>query len=186
MNNCRSLAKTIGLTLLLATTGFALAGEHAFVGVKKCAMCHKKEDQGEQLRIWEESQHSKAYETLKSEAAQKIAKEKGLAKAAHESDECLKCHVAALNAKPELIGDRFAMEDGVQCESCHGAGDDYKSKKVMQDRDASIAAGMNDLSVESGTAKEKCMTCHNDESPTFEGFDFDEYWAKIKHPVPAE
>jgi hypothetical protein len=30
------------------------------------------------------------------------------------------------------------------------------------------------------------MKCHNEESPTFAGFNFDESWAKIAHPVPEK
>ena len=29
-----------------------------------------------------------------------------------------------------------------------------------------------------------CINCHNDKSPTFKGFDFDEYYAIIAHPNP--
>ena len=42
-----------------------------------CGMCHKKADQGEQLKIWEESAHANAFKTFKSEEADKIAAEKG-------------------------------------------------------------------------------------------------------------
>jgi hypothetical protein len=30
-----------------------------------------------------------------------------------------------------------------------------------------------------------CRSCHNEESPTFKGFNYEEYLAKIAHPVPA-
>jgi hypothetical protein len=30
-----------------------------------------------------------------------------------------------------------------------------------------------------------CIKCHNEESPDFKGFDFDEYFAKIAHPDPT-
>jgi len=71
------------------------------------------------------------------------------------------------------------VEHGVQCETCHGAGSDYKSRKVMKDHDASIAAGLTIPD------EQLCLTCHNDKSPTFTGFDFDEMWAKVNHPNPA-
>jgi len=32
--------------------------------------------------------------------------------------------------------------------------------------------------------KEVCVSCHNEESPTFKGFDFEKMVAKIAHPVP--
>lgn len=157
-----------------------------YVGVDKCKICHKKPDQGEQLKIWENSQHSKAFETLKSEESAKIAKEKGLKVAAHEAPECLKCHVTGHDVAAEKKESKFKMEDGVQCETCHGPGSEYKSKKVMEDRKASIEKGMAAILVKDGTAEKQCKTCHNEESPTFKEFKFAEMWEKIKHPVPEE
>jgi hypothetical protein len=29
-----------------------------------------------------------------------------------------------------------------------------------------------------------CVKCHNEESPVFKGFNFEERWEKIKHSVP--
>ena len=31
-----------------------------------------------------------------------------------------------------------------------------------------------------------CTQCHNDESPTFAGFDFEERKEEIVHPIPPE
>ena len=31
-----------------------------------------------------------------------------------------------------------------------------------------------------------CARCHNEESPTFKGFEFEERWAEIAHPVPEK
>lgn len=155
-----------------------------YIGVDGCKKCHRTTKQGKQFDIWKESAHSGAYETLKSPEAQKIATEKGLTVAAHEAPECLKCHVAGFDVDASMKKARFAMEDGVQCESCHGPGSKYKKKSVMKDRDASIAAGMTAILVADGTAEKQCVTCHNEESPTFKGFNFDEMWEKIAHPVP--
>jgi formate-dependent nitrite reductase cytochrome c552 subunit len=70
--------------------------------------------------------------------------------------------------------------DGVQCESCHGPGSLYKKKKTMADHDASVAAGMWE------PTKETCTGCHNEESPSFAGFNYEESLKKIAHPIPAE
>ena len=32
--------------------------------------------------------------------------------------------------------------------------------------------------------KATCVTCHNEKSPTFKGFDYATYFAKIAHPNP--
>lgn len=170
-----------------ATTEVAYAADSTaalYVGVKDCAKCHKKASQGEQSKLWQASGHAKAFETLKSPEAIKIAAEKGIAAAPHEAPECLKCHVAAYDAPPEMMGKKFKARDGVQCESCHGAGSRYKKKKIMKDRDASIAMGMNAVFVDDGSAEKMCRTCHNEESPTFKPFDFEKRWSEIVHPVP--
>jgi len=158
---------------------------YSYVGVDRCKTCHRKPDQGEQLKIWENSAHAKAFKTLKSEEAQKIAKEKGLKVAAHEAPECLSCHVTGYDAEPAMLGKKFNVEDGVQCETCHGPGSKYRKKKIMEDRQASIDAGMTPILVSDGTAKKQCVECHNEKSPTFKGFDFDKMWKEIAHPVPA-
>ena len=155
------------------------AEDHTIVGEKKCSTCHKKAKYGNQTEAWASSAHATAFETLKSEASIAIAKEKGLGNPWEEAA-CLKCHTtqaflgAELNAK-----NKYIVEEGVSCEACHGAGSDYKKKKIMKDHDLSVAAGLV------ANAKENCVVCHNDESPTFKDFDFDARWAEIKHALPA-
>ena len=168
--------------MLIASITLVAQDKNQYVGVKTCSMCHKKPEQGEQLKIWEGSAHANAYKTLQSDEANKIAADKGLGKAV-EAKECLVCHVTAFDADAALIGKRFKVEDGVQCETCHGAGSEYKSKKVMEDHAKSVAAGMTEYKNEKDIEKQ-CKTCHNDKSPTYKEFNFEEMWAKIKHPVP--
>ena len=154
--------------------------QYSFIGVKSCVMCHKSEKQGQQLKIWEDSQHSKAYETLLTEKADNIAKEKGYETKASETEDCLKCHVSGYNVDASLLGKNFKMEQGVQCETCHGPGSDYKKKKVMKDREKSIANGLQFYE----KPEELCITCHNAEGPTYVDFKFEESWEKIVHKVP--
>ncbi len=154
---------------------------HSFIGVDGCAMCHKTEKQGNQLSIWKESKHSKAYETLKTEKANQIAAEKGFKTAAVETAECLKCHASGYNVDASLLGKKFKVEDGVQCETCHGAGSDYKDMKIMKDKDLAIKNGL----VMHDKLESFCIGCHNVESPTFVDFNLDESWNKIKHNIPA-
>ncbi len=132
--------------LLIAFFSSALYGQdakaHKFIGAKKCGMCHKKAKVGEQLKIWKESQHAKAYKTLQTEAADKIAAEKGFKTKAVETDECLACHTLGSNVDASLFDKKFKIEDGVQCETCHGAGSAYKAKKVMKSREESVKKGL--------------------------------------------
>lgn len=175
------------LYLLVIFMAFSLTinAQNQFVGVKTCVMCHKKADQGEQLKIWEESAHASAYKTLQTEAADKIAAEKGFKTKAVETEECLICHATAFKADASLLGKNFKVEQGVQCETCHGAGSEYKSKKIMQDHAKSVAAGMTEY-VDEAAIEKQCRTCHNEKSPTYKEFDFKKMWAKIAHPVPAK
>ncbi len=172
------------IAALFFLSSFALAQDkkvHKYVGVKTCGMCHRTAKQGEQLKIWQNSKHSKAYETLKTDEANKIAKEKGFKTPAVETKECLECHATAWQ-KDAPVEAKFSVEDGVQCETCHGPGSDYKSFSIMKNRDKAIANG---LILHEDKAK-FCETCHNKKSPTFKSFDYDKMWAKIKHDIPGD
>lgn len=171
---------------LLAMNSYTYAQDaNKFVGVKSCVMCHKTEKQGEQQKIWEASKHANAYKTLQTAKADEIAKTAGLSKKAAESEECLVCHATGYNVDAKLLDKKFNVEDGVQCETCHGAGSEYKSMKTMKDHAAAVAAGLKDFKSEDDI-KAFCVTCHNEKSPTYKGFDFAEKWAKIKHTVPGK
>ncbi len=160
---------------------FAQDAGHQYVGAQKCKSCHKKEKDGKQYLIWQEGPHAKAMEALASPEALKIAKEKGIADPAKDPA-CLKCHSTYASLKPERLHPKgkLKLEEGVSCESCHGPGADYKKKKIMKDLEKAKANGLI-------IPDEKvCKNCHNSESPTFESFDFDKYYDKIKHPRPEK
>ncbi len=151
--------------------------DHELVGSSKCKSCHKKI--GNPYVLWQDSAHAKAYETLGTPEAKKIAADKGLGDPQKE-EACLKCHVTrvflgnpAVNAKG-----KYADTEGVGCEACHGAGSDYKKKKIMKDHDAAVANGMIREKTE-----EHCTQCHNSDSPTYKEFDMEKRWAEIDHPV---
>ncbi|GAB4334309.1 MAG: hypothetical protein Kow0099_06370 [Candidatus Abyssubacteria bacterium] len=165
--------------MLAAFSGSADAQEHKYVGVKGCKMCHMAPARGAQFKQWEQTQHAKAYETLASEEAKAIASEKGIANP-QEAAECLKCHVTGYGADPSMFTETYAKEDGVGCESCHGPGNDYKNIQIMKDVEKAKANGLIIPD------KETCVKCHNEESPTFKGFNFDEMWPKVTHPVPEK
>lgn len=156
--------------------------KHGYIGANPCGMCHKTEKQGKQLDIWKNSAHSKAYTTLTTEAADKIAKEKGFETPAAKTAECLKCHASGHDVDTSLIGKKFKVEDGVQCETCHGPGNDYKDMKVMKSREESVKKGL----IVYEKTEELCLKCHNPESPTYREFNFDEAYVSIKHMVPKK
>jgi hypothetical protein len=180
-----SVVTIIGLALVAGATGSS-AAEFKYIGVKKCKTCHQKELIGDQHAAWEKSKHSKAYETLKGEEAAKFAKAAGIAGPAYEAEQCLGCHVTAYGADPSaFLKNPLKVENGVQCESCHGPGSGYKKKKIMADHALSVANGMR----EPGKDEKICVTCHNEKSPSWDpakGFDFEESKKAIAHPIPAE
>ncbi|PIW69341.1 MAG: cytochrome C554 [Ignavibacteriales bacterium CG12_big_fil_rev_8_21_14_0_65_30_8] len=185
------MLKKIVLLVVMFVAPAILAQEtdvkHIFVGAKTCGMCHKSEKQGKQLDIWKTSAHSKAYETLKTAEADSIAKAKGLSTNAILSEACLKCHVSGYNINANLKSEKFNMEDGVQCETCHGAGSDYKSTKIMKDEKQAVANGLKLFNTEEERVA-LCKGCHNSESPTFDTCktDFAKMWIKIKHDIPKD
>ena len=152
-----------------------------FIGASKCKTCHRKPEDGEQYPKWEAGPHAGAYATLGTEKAKELASAQGIDNP-QTADACLSCHVTGHGAAAELLGTKYSVEEGVGCESCHGAGGNYYKKKTMQ----SITSGeIEGASVGLVTpTEETCVTCHNEESPTFKGFDFAEYSAKIAHPIP--
>jgi hypothetical protein len=160
----------------------AYSQPYGYEGTQTCGVCHKTDKQGLQLKIWQDSKHSKAYEVLKTPEADKVAMEKYQKKAV-EAVECLKCHASGYDVDKNLIGAKFKVEDGVQCETCHGPGSAYKPLKIMKSREESVKNGLviwkDKAEMEAG-----CVKCHNPESPTYQEFKFDEMWAKIAHPVP--
>jgi Cytochrome c554 and c-prime len=172
----------LALAACVVSPAFRMAGAqaaaHAYVGVKGCGICHKSEKSGNQLGIWQKTKHAQAYVTLTTPEAATIAKAKGITTPAAESPACLKCHAIAGNAKADV-------KDGVQCESCHGPGADYKSLTVMKDEGKAVAAGLK-VFKDKAAIEKQCRTCHNAESPTAKEFKFEERWEKIQHPVPKK
>ncbi|MFZ1291606.1 MAG: multiheme c-type cytochrome [Melioribacteraceae bacterium] len=154
-----------------------------YIGTEACGKCHKSEKQGKQLIIWKESIHAGAYKTLLSEDAIKIAKEMGFDKLPHELVECLVCHASGYDVDNERLEVGFKIEDGVQCETCHGAGSEYKTIKIMKDRNLALQKGLNNIFEKT---EELCTGCHNPDSPTFSGFEFETMWAKIEHYLPVK
>ncbi len=182
---------SIGLSMMFVSFASGQSEDVSkLVGTKKCAMCHKKDDGGNQYGKWMEASHSKAYEVLASDEAKAVGTKLGIDNP-QTSGACLKCHSTAYYFTEELKSDAVAVEDGVSCESCHGPGADYQKKSIMQNHDDAVANGMV------ADAKTRCVVCHNDTGPTWNperytlpdgtttGFDLTQAYEKIKHEKPA-
>jgi len=157
--------------------------EYNYIGAKACSKCHKSEKQGKQYSIWKESIHAEAYKVLLSEEAINIAKEMKYDKPPTKLVECLHCHASGYEVDAYKLGKDFRIEDGVQCETCHGPGSSYKSMKIMKNQELAFKNGLVDVF---NNTEELCTGCHNPNSPTFSGFDFEKMWAKIEHNIPIK
>ena len=173
------LACASSLLLCIAAPAHSADPEHAYIGAEKCKMCHNAPAKGAQFTKWTASKHSKAFQVLAGEDAKKIAAAKGIADP-QKAAECLRCHVTGHGASAAKLTDKYKVEEGVSCESCHGPGGDYWSMTVMKDVAKAKAAGLV-LPDES-----TCKTCHNADSPTFKSFDFKAALAQIAHPNPQK
>ncbi|MDR3610186.1 MAG: cytochrome c family protein [Ignavibacteriaceae bacterium] len=153
---------------------------NTFVGAETCGLCHKTEKAGKQYDIWKSTKHSQAYKALLTPRADSIALARGYKTPAIKTDECMGCHTSGYKADPTLLGAKFHVEDGVQCETCHGAGSNYKSVSIMKNKEEAIKNGLM-----IHTDRESfCVQCHNEKSPTYVKQDFAVMWDKIKHPIP--
>ena len=147
-----------------------------YVGSSKCKICHMSAKQGAQYKKWQDSAHSKAYETLASEESKKVAEKVGVKGDPQKAAECLTCHVTAYNAPASEKAESFSMTEGVGCEECHGPGSLYKSMSIMK----ALRAGTQDPKAVAfqKDGKETCLQCHNEKSPTYKPFNFEERWAE--------
>ncbi len=160
----------------MASVNFAAEKDHQYVGVAGCKGCHSNDKiGGTEYNVWKDKMHAGAYTSLASDHAKEVAKKAGVEGDPQKADACLKCHVTAFGVKADLKAATYKIEDGVGCESCHGAGKDYMPMNVMKDHAASVAAGLK-------TPDEKtCTACHNSDSPTYKEFKYKEFMDKIKH-----
>jgi hypothetical protein len=153
--------------------------EHSYVGAGMCKLCHLAPSTGAQYTIWKKNPHARAYATLGTAEAKAVGEKLGIANP-QEAMECLRCHVTAIDKPEHLRTLRWNKEEGTSCETCHGPGGDYMTTEIMQDRALAEANGLIH------PTEKLCRGCHNEESPSFHGFDYAEAKEKIAHPRPRK
>ena len=170
--------RILSIAVLVFFAGTALmAQNYKYIGAGKCKMCHVKAATGEQYNVWLKGPHAGAMKTLAGEESKKIATEMGIADPTSDAA-CISCHSTVASVDKSLIASA-KMDEAVSCESCHGPGSMYKGASVMKNQELAISKGMII------PTEETCTACHNEKSPTFKGFNYDEMLAKIAHPNPA-
>lgn len=171
------------MSMGISGTPQAKKSQFKYIGVLKCKMCHNSPRKGNQYKIWKNSAHAKAYETLGTAEAKAVAKKKGIADP-QKSPKCLKCHVTGYGAPKTAFEPKYHMEDGVTCEACHGPGSAYYKFSVMKKLYKNQIKGSTVGYVQ--PTEKTCVTCHNPESPTYKKFVFKEFWKKIAHNIPKK
>jgi len=186
------------------------ATQGGYLGVQSCSTsaCHAKSTRPgapAAYGSWQKDPHSQAYgggptgkygtvSGLAGAKGKDIAKKMGIADPT-TSDACLKCHAGAagIDGKASKLGlpakGAASLEDGVQCESCHGPGAGYKDVH-QKDHKGAVAKGMYDL-LASKAAGNQCNACHGKSvvddkllkagHPDQSKFNFGAYADSIKH-----
>ncbi len=167
------------------------AKPNRYVGAEKCKNCHMSEASGNQYAAWQKMDHAKAFATLASDKAKEIGKAKGIDDP-QKSDACLKCHVTAFGLPADQLQKPMDAKLGVQCESCHGPGEQHsKARMAAAAKEADDAQAAAPKAVPAGEIvslpdQKTCLSCHNDQSPTFKPFCFQERVDKVRHDDPRK
>lgn len=145
--------------------------QHAYVGSKKCKMCHIKE-----WKSWSVTKMALAYDQLKPGERADEKKAAGLDPSADYTKDatCLHCHTTGYG-KPGGFVDIETTPNlaGVGCEMCHGPGGTYTKSDYMSLKNKEyskpdlVAVGMVGEITEP-----QCAVCHNTDSP-FVGDDYE-------------
>lgn len=157
--------------------------EPIYIGSKACGSCHDGPAMGFQFSKWMLSAHAKAYASLSLPESKEITRLSGITEPPHKSRMCLGCHATAADTEDWEKSEGFHLEDGLQCEMCHGPGSEYATIEVMQDRQKAMAAGLKMPS------KDDCYICHRPKGSHVavlnkESFNTDKAWEMIAHPIP--
>jgi hypothetical protein len=167
------LAGMIALMFIVAFGAVVTSADAAdYIGAKKCKMCHIK-----QFKAWKKTSMADSFENLKQGVKVEEKKKAGIEDKDYTADAgCLKCHTTGYG-KPSgftSIADTPKLA-GVQCESCHGAGGEYKGL-MKKDKKYKLAdAKALGLIIPSEDAK-GCMECHGGDSPFTEKVDAKYKW----------
>ncbi|MBT4289403.1 MAG: hypothetical protein HOD92_18920 [Deltaproteobacteria bacterium] len=198
--------KTVLMLVFICLYGVSVAvAANTYVGALKCKSCHRKDKVGAQYGIWSKGKHAQAFEALSSPKAKKFAQKLGFSTDPQKEKACLVCHVKSQydekgKAHPaSFFGKKYKIEDGVQCEDCHGPGQKYVKKKIMKKikyKEGGAAKSATAKKMGLWVPNEKvCKACHTPEiklggvvykNPTYKDFDFAKRFEEIKHPIPKK
>lgn len=140
-----------------------------YLGVASCASssCHGSTQPLQATRVlqneyftWLNSdRHARAYNVLFDNRSKRIARNMRLRGAPHKETLCLDCHSS--NVPTRLVSGVVDLEDGIQCETCHGPAGGWRAEHTEPGwtHEKSVERGLVDLrltTVRAGT----CLPCH--------------------------
>jgi YVTN family beta-propeller protein len=171
-----------------AGAGYSTASvrEPIYVGAQACAECHDNAATGAQYSKWRKTAHAHAYQALSMPESKEITRLSGITEDPLKSRMCLGCHATASDEEDWRKDEGLRLEDGMQCEMCHGPGSEYSSKEVMKDREQAMKRGLQMMT------KDDCQRCHRPKGShdmVLKGrkpFNLDEAWQAIAHPIPKD
>lgn len=141
----------------------------AFVGSAGCksSSCHGGAGpKRSQYFTWSQKDfHTKAYAVLLNSRSERIAESLGIA-AAHTSSRCTVCHSPFQSVSPDRLSATARPDEGVSCETCHGAAGSWLRGHTRKDWTYStrVGAGMRDLRSIYVRAT-GCVACHQNLAP---------------------
>jgi hypothetical protein len=178
-NSWRIAAFTVGCLLLAlsadAATPLPINDKQVHEGVASCAnsLCHgaiiphtNSNIAHTEYTVWTRTDpHAQTYKDLFRADYVAITNKLGL-KAPHEEPICLDCH--ASNVPKQYQGKKFAMSDGIGCETCHGGSELYLATHTdpAATRTSNIANGLyptDDIIKRT----QLCLSCHYGTSDQF-------------------
>jgi mono/diheme cytochrome c family protein len=188
----RHAGEVLGVTAALAALAILPVAFRAqavkqpvYVGARACARCHEGKGVGNQYSYWLTTAHSKVWVLLAIFEAKVMACFSGIFDEPEKVFVCLGCHATVVDAESWERDVGFRLEDGVQCEKCHGPGSEYMDEQVMRDFEAARRAGLRKFT------KRDCAVCHYVKGSHVAvhrkpALDVDKAWEVLAHPVPRE
>ncbi len=175
--------------------------EILYVGALVCKACHGPTQADDPFTVWSVSKHSRTFVQLGTGYIEMIDPDaKGfvpegfggsIVKEARRlgiDADCLECHTTANNLTDEYKAETFHLEDGVQCEACHGPGGAHVS--WMEQSNIAGSQRPQKSIMTKFTVDDCAASCHR-MKPTHEAvmtieFDPQKAWKIIAHGQTVE